>query len=60
MAVFLFDSTVTQRALRAQDSLKVSRQARPALVMRWERDACGHLVCRWVIAASASPVSPPY
>jgi hypothetical protein len=59
MAVFPFDSTVTQRALRAQDSLKASRHARPALVMRWEQDAYGHLVYRWVFA-SASPVSPPY
>jgi hypothetical protein len=59
MAVFSFDSTVTRRALRAQDTLKASRNARPALVLRWQQDACGHLVCRWVFA-SASPVSPPY
>jgi hypothetical protein len=57
MAVFPFDSTVAQRASRAQDFLKA---ARPALVMRWEQDAYGHLVCRWVFAAPASPVSPPY
>ena len=60
MAVFSFDTAVTQRALRAKDPLKASRQARPALVMRWEQDGRGHLVCRWVFAASASPVSPRY
>jgi hypothetical protein len=60
MAVFPFVPTATPRAARVPYRFSASRQSRPALVMRWEQDAHGHLVCRWVFAASASPISPPY
>jgi hypothetical protein len=46
MAVFSFDSTATQRRLRARDTLNASRQTRPALAIRWEQDARGRFVCR--------------
>jgi hypothetical protein len=59
MAVFSFDSTATQRRLRARDTLNASRQTRPALAIRWEQDARGRFVCRWVFACPASSISPP-
>jgi hypothetical protein len=60
MAVFLFDPTATRRTLRANDTLNTSRSSRPELAMRWEQDARGRFVCRWVLALPASPISPPH
>ena len=57
MAVFSFDPTATQRT---RDTLNTSRQTRPTLAMRWEQDARGRFVCRWVLALPASPISPPH
>ncbi len=54
MAVLKFDIIAKRRASRAQVTLNAPCQTRPALVMRWEQDARGHLFCHWVFDLPAS------